>query len=96
MFVLNLVALAIVGPIAEELTFRGLGFYLLQRYGQTPAIVVIGITFGLWHGLVEALPVLVVFGVGLAFLRSRTNSIYPGMILHATFNATALLAAVIT
>jgi len=95
-FVLNLVALAIVGPIAEELTFRGLGFYLLQRYGQTAAIVVIGITFGLWHGLVEALPVLVVFGVGLAFLRSRTNSIYPGMILHATFNAAALLAAVIT
>ena len=76
------------------MTFRGLGFYLLQRYGQTPAIVVIGITFGLWHGLVEALPVLIIFGTGLAFLRSRTRSIYPGMILHATFNAAALLIAV--
>jgi membrane protease YdiL (CAAX protease family) len=95
-FALNLFAFSIVGPVAEELTFRGLGFYLLQRYGQTAAIVVIGITFGLWHGLIEALPVLIVFGTGLAYLRSRTNSIYPGMILHATFNGAALILAVTT
>jgi len=93
-FAVNLFAFALVGPVVEELTFRGLGFYLLEPYGQTVAIVVIGITFGLWHGLVEALPVLIVFGTGLAFLRSRTDSIYPGMILHVTFNAAALLLAV--
>ncbi len=95
-FALNLFALSIVGPIAEELTFRGLGFYLLQRFGQTAAIVVLGITFGLWHGLVEALPLLIIFGLGLAYLRSSTNSIYPGMILHATFNGAALILAVTT
>lgn len=95
-FALNLVAFALIGPIAEELTFRGLGFYLLQRYGQTAAIVVIGITFGLWHGLIEALPVLVVFGLCLAYLRARTDSIYPGMILHAFFNGAALAIAVTT
>jgi membrane protease YdiL (CAAX protease family) len=95
-FGLNLFAFALVGPVAEELTFRGLGFYLLQRYGDTVAIVVIGIAFGLWHGLVEALPVLVVFGLGLAYLRSRTNSIFPGMLLHALFNAAALIIAVTT
>jgi membrane protease YdiL (CAAX protease family) len=58
--------------------------------------VVVGIMFGLWHGLVEALPVLIIFGLGLAYLRSRTNSIYPGMILHATFNGAALILAVAT
>jgi membrane protease YdiL (CAAX protease family) len=93
-FALNLFAFSLVGPIAEELTFRGLGFYLLERYGQTTAIVVVGVMFGLWHGLVEALPVLIIFGTGLAFLRSRTNSIYPGMILHALFNGVALIVAV--
>jgi membrane protease YdiL (CAAX protease family) len=95
-FALNLFAFSIVGPVTEELTFRGLGFYLLQRFGQTTAIVVVGIMFGLWHGLVEALPVLIIFGLGLAYLRSRTNSIYPGMILHATFNGAALILAVAT
>jgi membrane protease YdiL (CAAX protease family) len=93
-FAVNMFAFSIVGPIAEELTFRGLGFYLLERFGQTIAILVLGIMFGLWHGLVEALPVLVVFGLCLAYLRSRTGSIYPGMILHAAFNASALALAV--
>ncbi len=93
-FVVNLFVFAVIGPITEELTFRGLGFYLLKPLGQTPAIVVIGITFGLWHGLIEALPVLIIFGLGLAFLRSRTRSIYPGMLLHALFNGAALVLAV--
>jgi membrane protease YdiL (CAAX protease family) len=94
-FGLNMLAFSIVGPIAEELTFRGLGFYLLERFGQTTAILVLGIMFGLWHGLVEALPVLIVFGLCLAYLRSRTTSIFPGMILHAAFNAAALGLAVV-
>ncbi len=94
-FVLNMIAFSVIGPIAEELTFRGLGFYLLESFvGPTATIVVLGIMFGLWHGLVEALPVLVVFGLCLAYLRAHTDSIYPGMVLHAFFNAAALLLAV--
>jgi uncharacterized protein len=93
-FGLNVFALAVVGPIVEELTFRGLGFTLLERYGQTLAILVIGLAFGVWHGLIDALPVLIVFGTGLAFLRSRTQSVYPGMLLHGLFNGLALLIAV--
>jgi membrane protease YdiL (CAAX protease family) len=93
-FAVNLFVFAVIGPITEELTFRGLGFYLLEPLGQIPAIVVIGITFGLWHGLIEALPVLIIFGLGLAFLRSRTRSIYPCMLLHALFNGAALVLAV--
>ena len=96
-FALNLVAFAIIGPIAEELTFRGLGFYLLESFvGQTATILVLGVMFGLWHGLIEALPVLIVFGLCLAYLRARSDSIYPGMILHAFFNASALILAVTT
>lgn len=93
-FAVNIVALAVVGPIVEELTFRGLGFSLLARFGRWPTILAIGVLFGLWHGLVQALPVLFTFGAGLAYLRSRTNSVYPGMALHMAFNGLALLLAV--
>jgi membrane protease YdiL (CAAX protease family) len=93
-FALNALALALVGPIVEELTFRGLGFRLLERYGRTSAIVGIGIAFGLWHGLIEAFPVLAAFGVGLAYLRARTGSLYPCIALHALFNGVALAVAV--
>jgi membrane protease YdiL (CAAX protease family) len=93
-FAVNLVALAVIGPIVEELAFRGLGFRLFERFGRWTAISATAVAFGLWHGLVDALPVLVVFGAGLAYVRSRTGSVYPGMALHMFFNALALAIAV--
>jgi membrane protease YdiL (CAAX protease family) len=95
-FVASFAALALLGPIVEELTFRGLGFRLLQRYGETAAILISGVAFGIWHGLVYALPILAAFGMGLGYLRSRTRSVFPGMILHACFNAVALVLSVTT
>ncbi len=95
-FAANFAVVVLVAPIVEELTFRGLGFSLLERFGRPLAIVLVGLTFGLAHGLVSALPLLAAFGSGLAFLRSRTNSVYPGMILHGIFNAVSLIAAVTT
>jgi membrane protease YdiL (CAAX protease family) len=95
-FVANFVVIAGLAPIVEELAFRGLGFSLLQRWGRVFAIVAVGIAFGLAHGLVEALPLLVAFGAGLAWIRSRSESVYPGILLHAAFNALALAVAVTT
>ena len=42
------------------------------------------------------LPILIVFGAGLALIRARSNSVYPGMIVHAMFNAIALIVSVTT
>ena len=89
----NFVMIACVAPIVEELTFRGLGFSLLERFGAWPAIVVVGFAFALAHGLVQAFPELALFGCALAWLRFKTTSVYPGMLLHGTFNAIALVAA---
>ena len=86
--------IVVVAPIVEELTFRGLGYSLLVRYGKWAAIVLTGLAFGLAHGLVEALPFLAAFGMGLAYLRSRVRSVYPGMIVHGLFNAVALTLSV--
>jgi membrane protease YdiL (CAAX protease family) len=88
------VVIALVAPVVEELTFRGLGYSLLEPYGRMTAIAGVGLAFGLAHGLVEGLPILVVFGASLAWLRSRTDSVYPGMLLHATFNSIALVVSV--
>jgi uncharacterized protein len=90
----NFVVVAVVAPIVEELTFRGLGYSVLVRFGRWFAIVGVGIAFGLAHGLIEALPVLVIFGAGLAWLRSETDSVYPGIIVHALFNAVSLILSV--
>ena len=94
-YVVNALVIAGVAPFCEELLFRGLGFSLLaQRRGSATAIVATGLAFGVYHGLVQALPSLVLIGCALAWLRARTRSVYPGMLVHATFNAVALIGAV--
>jgi membrane protease YdiL (CAAX protease family) len=95
-FAANLVAFSVLGPVVEELTFRGLGFRLLERWGQPVAILGTGIAFGVWHGLVDALPVLAAFGCLLAWLRARTGSLLPCILLHAAFNAIQLVVSVTT
>jgi membrane protease YdiL (CAAX protease family) len=95
-FVLNAIVIAGVAPIVEELMYRGLGYTLLAPFGVAGAIIVIGIAFALAHGLIRAFPVLFVIGAGLAFLRWRTGSIYPAIILHASFNGVGLLVGVLS
>jgi membrane protease YdiL (CAAX protease family) len=94
-FVLNAIVVAVVAPIVEELTYRGVGFALLLRFGTLVAVVGTAVAFAADHGLVEGFPALFVFGLAVAFLRLRTDSVYPGMLLHATFNALALAEALI-
>jgi len=95
-FFANAFVVCIIAPFVEELTFRGVGFTLLrERFGTEAAIVASSVLFGLAHGLVEALPLLVAFGIGLAWLRNRQQSTIPGMLLHSTFNAIALAASLL-
>jgi membrane protease YdiL (CAAX protease family) len=91
----NAVVVILVAPVVEELIFRGMGYSLLERYGRPLAVAVVGIAFGLAHGLVDALPLLVALGAGLAWLRSKTGSVYPGMATHAIFNGIAVLSVVV-
>ena len=58
----NFVAVAFVGPIVEELTYRGAGMSLFLPFGPVVAVAVTAIGFGLGHGLLLALPALVFFG----------------------------------
>ena len=93
-FVAFFLVVTVVAPVVEELTYRGLGFTLLAPYGAWVAILSTGVLFGAAHGLVAGLPVLAFFGIVVAWLRARTDSVYPGMLLHGTFNGVALLLAV--
>ena len=86
----------VVAPIVEELMFRGVGYGLLERFGRGTAVIVVGLAFALTHGLVAGFPVIATFGIGLAYLRSRAGSIYPCILLHASFNAAGLAIGVAT
>jgi membrane protease YdiL (CAAX protease family) len=89
-FVAYAAVVTIVAPLVEELMFRGVGYGLLEPFGRTAAILAVGLSFALIHGLVAGFPVIAAFGIGLAYLRAKTGSIYPCILLHAAFNTLGL------
>lgn len=52
-----------IGPVAEEIVFRGVVLHSLKKYGKIFAIVISSLAFGLMHGNLYQL--LFAFGIGL-------------------------------
>ena len=84
-FAANVGVTVLVGPFAEEVFFRGLGVRVLGFLGGTTAIVGTALVFGLVHGLVVALPALVIFGLGLGWVRLRSGSVWPTVLAHSAY-----------
>lgn len=93
-FWLTFVLSVILAPIIEEIVFRGILFPAIkERYGLVAGIVGSSLIFTFVHiDPIQMLSVLPL-GIYLAIMYHRTGSIYPGMILHATWNLMVLLIA---
>lgn len=95
-FAVNALVIVTLVPFAEELFFRGLGVRVLGAFGGAAAVVGTAAVFALAHGLVVALPPLLFFGAGLAWVRLRSRSVWPGVIAHAAYNGVGLAIAFAT
>jgi membrane protease YdiL (CAAX protease family) len=93
----TLFAAVIIAPFCEEVFFRGFVFPGL-RHGMSLgwAIIISSLLFGIAHADPGSFPVLFVIGLALAFLRWRTQSIWPCIVLHMLNNGIAALAIVLT
>ena len=89
-FLLNGIIVSTVVPFTEELFFRGLGVRALQFFGGISAVVITGFVFGFSHGILAALPPLVLFGIALGWVRLRSDSVWPGMFAHGFYNGVGI------
>ncbi|HLO03884.1 MAG TPA: type II CAAX endopeptidase family protein [Symbiobacteriaceae bacterium] len=84
-----------VGPLVEELFFRGMLLGALrQRYAFWPAALLTAISFGLGHGLVMGLP-SALMGLYFCWQVERDDSLVPALMLHAANNTLAVLLALL-
>lgn len=85
---------AIFAPVVEEIFFRGFLFQGFRaRYGWITAMFLSAAIFALAHlDLVVLIPTFIL-GCLLAYVYHRSNSIWPGIILHFLVNSFGLLAA---
>jgi membrane protease YdiL (CAAX protease family) len=89
----NVVIVAVIAPVIEELTFRGLGFGLFERFGTPIAVLVSAVAFAAAHALLEGFLPILLLGLGLGVMRALSGSVLPSIVLHASFNGLQLAAA---
>lgn len=81
-------SIAVAGPLAEKLMFRGvIQTRLEQAMPVWAAVVLQAVLFGVVHGTPVQMAYAFLLGLVFGFLRSRTGSILPGFAAHAAFNA---------
>lgn len=90
---LDMVLIAILPGICEELLFRGLIMGAYERWGTWRAIWISALMFTGLHGTVAGIPAQLLLGVALGYVTASTGSVYAAMMMHTTYNAITLLVS---
>ena len=79
----------VMGPIIEEIGFRGifLGGLLKTRCRPWIAILISAVVFALFHGFGAQFVTALLFGILVGWLYWRTGSIIPSIIIHIANNS---------
>jgi len=85
-----------LGPLMEELFFRGFLYPVLKRrFGAGAGIIVTALAFGLMHAAQYgyswlSVTLISVVGIVLAVVRERTDSVAAGFLVHTGYNGTIM------
>jgi ABC-2 type transport system permease protein/sodium transport system permease protein len=93
---LVIISLAIIPAVFEELCFRGFIFGALRtRLSGSATIVASALLFGVFHEILSSGRLLpsTFLGLVLGWVRLRTRSVLPGILLHALNNGLLLTVA---
>lgn len=82
----NIVCVCLLGPLCEELLFRGLVAGRLARYGQAPGAFVSALLFALYHANLEQFFYAFLLGLLLAYVYYRTGLLRVSVALHMVLN----------
>lgn len=90
-FMLTFIAIAVVPPLVEEFACRGLILGSLRKYGDSFAVVVSSIIFGIMHGNFKQIPFAFLVGMVLGFITIKTKTIWVAVAVHAFNNGVSVI-----
>ena len=83
---------ACLPALTEELLFRGIVIGEYDRYGAGAAAVVSAVMFAMSHFSLVRFPVYFFAGIVLALITYASRSVLASVLVHAVYNAVALLS----
>lgn len=92
-FIFTILSLVIIGPIYEEVLFRGIIIKFFEvRYSFAIGLIISSLLFGSVHNYdIGFIIFATMMGVMYSLLYKKTNSLFPCMIAHITYNLYAFL-----
>lgn len=88
----GIIAVTLIGPLLEELIFRGaVTRFLLEKYTPRTAILVSALIFGLIHMNPTQVIGGFILGLLLAWVYFKTKSILPVLIIHIVNNSLSVM-----
>ena len=90
--VIDFLAVVLMAPLVEELLFRGVIYDALCTFVPAGAAVVFqAMLFGSTHGTLLWILYSTLIGCVLGYVRKRTNSLWPCILMHSAFNGSSYL-----
>ena len=83
----------LLGPLLEELLYRGVLLQGLRKYNERFALIVSALIFGLMHQNYQQFILGFTVGLILGAITLRSGSIVPAVIFHIIMNTTASLSS---
>ena len=87
----SLAYIAVIGPITEEILFRGTVLASSSHISPKVGIVASALLFGLMHGNITQLYNAFLLGILLGYITLKSRSIIPGIIAHVANNTIAVI-----
>lgn len=90
------IAAGVIGPVVEELLFRGGIFRGLRRlHGAGTTVFGIAVFFALAHQEPRNFLPDLMGGLAMGYARAASGSLWPAILLHAAFNTTSAVVALV-
>lgn len=86
---------SVLGPIVEELLFRGVALKGFSKVSNRFGIIMSSICFGLMHGNLQQFIFATAVGLALGTMTVKSNSLIPAIIVHVLNNSISFLQGVL-
>ena len=83
---MQVILLAVIPPLVEELIFRGIFFGSYRKAGMTGAALMSGLLFGCFHLNINQALYAFVMGIVFAYMVEATGSLWSSVIAHFAVN----------
>lgn len=89
--IISILGIGIIGPVIEEIIFRGLLFDELKKVMPVSLVIIIqGVAFGIYHFNIIQFIYATLIGLLLGVVYALTKNIWPMIIIHIVNNICAL------